>query len=127
MAPSDLRTRAKDLHEPVWNDLLLAGRSARFSRHCRSAHAEHRASVRFGRPCRAGSVPSRRRAFDVLAFCRWRLGRRLHRRLRGGSLRRRREEGEAMASELPAEKTGKITQASRYIAVLDTTAWQISV
>src|SRR5215813_2765108 len=52
MASPDLRTRTKDLHESLWNNLLLVGRSARFSRDRRPRHALHRSHVRVGRPCR---------------------------------------------------------------------------
>ena len=82
MAPADLRTRPDDLHEPVRNDLLLARRSARVSRHRRPGHALDRRCLRFGWPCRRRS--SRRRvgrALHVLAFCRCRVGRRFHRGL----------------------------------------------
>ena len=84
MAPADLRTRADHLHQPFWNDLLLACRSARLSRHGGSAHAEHRAALWFGGPCRSGAVRSRRCAFHVLAFCGCRLGRGFHCCLRFG-------------------------------------------
>src|SRR5262245_7463591 len=52
MASPDLRTRTKDLHESLWNNLLLVGRFARFSRDRRPRHALHRSHVRVGRPCR---------------------------------------------------------------------------
>ena len=42
MAPADLRTRADDLDQSVRNNLLLAGRPARVSRHRRSDHAHDR-------------------------------------------------------------------------------------
>ena len=50
MAPADLRTRPDDLDEPVRNDLLLAGRPARLSRHRRSGHASDCRDFRFGWP-----------------------------------------------------------------------------
>ena len=90
MAPTDLRTRADDLHQPVWNNLLLAGRSARVSRHRWSDHAHHRAALRLWQAASgAEQSASRRSAFDVLAFCRCRVGRGFHRGLRSRTLRRR--------------------------------------
>ena len=46
MAPADLRTRADDLDQPLRNNLLLACRLARLSRHRRSHHAHDRRGVR---------------------------------------------------------------------------------
>src|SRR5712691_8767396 len=40
MAPVDLRTRADHLHEPFWNNVLLAGWPARLSRYRWIKHAE---------------------------------------------------------------------------------------
>ena len=88
MAPADLRTRTDDLHQSVWNNLLLAGWSARLSRHRRPDHALHRADLRFGWSCRRGAVAPRRRTFLVLAFCRCRLGRGFHRGLHSRTLRK---------------------------------------
>ena len=89
MAPADLRTRADDLDESLRNDLLLARRPARLSRHRRSGHAHDCADLRFGWPRGRAAVASGRSALDVLAFCRCRVGRGFHRRLRSGALRRR--------------------------------------
>ncbi len=49
MAPVNLRARTDHLHEPFWNNVLLACWSARVSRHRWTDHAEHRAVVRAGR------------------------------------------------------------------------------
>src|SRR5262245_58651544 len=46
MASPDLRTRTKALHESLWNDVLLPGWPARFSRHRGPSHALHRSHVR---------------------------------------------------------------------------------
>ena len=50
VAPADLRTRAHHLDEFIRNDLLLAGRTARLSRHRRPAHAADCCDICFGWP-----------------------------------------------------------------------------
>ncbi len=50
------RTRPDDLDEPLWDNLLLAGRPARLSRHRRSGHAFDCRDFRFGRPRADGAV-----------------------------------------------------------------------
>jgi hypothetical protein len=69
--------------------ILLFGRPARVPSHCRSDHVGYRAGLRFGWSCGAGSVGPRRGAVGVLAFCRRRVGGRLHGGIHHRPLRKR--------------------------------------
>ena len=118
MAPADLRTRADDLDESIWNNLLLAGRPARVSRHRRSDHALIVAIFRFGRPRGRGAVAPRGSALDVLAFCGCRVGGGFHRCLRSGALRRQKWQ-----HLLTTEQMSESPRAPREIEVPAPTAW----
>src|SRR2546422_11430080 len=107
MAPADLRTWPDDLHESVWNDLLLAGRPARLSRYGWPGHAGYRPCVRFGRPRPGRSIRPCRSAFHVLAFCGCRFGGCFYRGLRHRALKpvQVKERGEEMGTMLDAGTT----------------------
>ena len=81
--------RTHDLDESIRNNLLLAGRPARLSRHRRSGHALDCRDFRFGRTRAGRAVASGGSARDVLALCGCRVGGGFHRGLRSGALRRR--------------------------------------
>src|SRR5208283_5884432 len=56
VAPAHLSAPPDDLNEPLWDNLLLAGRTSRLSRHRRSGHACDYRHPRFGGPCGRGAV-----------------------------------------------------------------------
>ena len=92
--------------QPLRHDVLFAGRPARIARHRRPHHA-----------CRSrsffsltGSLTSKhtepaRSALALLALCRRRLGRRLHRRLRPWQIDRSSRKGATMQDEHPSQRS----------------------
>jgi hypothetical protein len=83
----DLRTRAHDLDQFIWNNVLLVGRTARLSRHRWPDHALDCRDLRFGRTRAPAAVVSRGGPRDVLALCGCRVGGGFHCCLRAGPLR----------------------------------------
>src|SRR5262249_61522992 len=75
MAPADLSAWADYLHQSFWNDILLAGRPARLSRHGRADHACCRGGGCIFWPGRGGTGSPCRSARHVLGLRGWCVGR----------------------------------------------------
>ncbi len=87
MAPTYLRPRPDDLDQLVWDNLLLTRRVACLPRHGRSDHALGDRDIRICWSYGSEPVRSRRRALDVLALRRCRMGCGFHGCLRSWTLR----------------------------------------
>src|SRR5262245_4900552 len=118
MAPAHLRARPDDRHQPLWDDLLLAGRAACRARDRGSDPDVHRARFRTGGSCRPRSLHSRQRALPVLALRGRGLGGRVQRRVRHWQVSGGRPD---MTTPISTEPI--VDEAPDTIAVPAPTAW----